>query len=51
MTHEQIKNIPKDRTITYACIVVDYRPQKEDLNRMCINAGGNLIDYPDELMT
>ena len=28
MKKEDIKHIPKDRTITYARIVVDYRPQK-----------------------
>ena len=51
MTHEQIRNIPKDRTVTYAIIVIDYRPQKKDPNRVRITAGGNLIDYPYELTT
>ena len=40
MTHEQIRQIPKDRTITYGRIVVDYRNQKADPNRVRINAGG-----------
>ena len=35
----------------YANIVVDYRPQKEDPNRVRITAGGNLIDYPGKLTT
>ena len=35
----------------YANIVVDYRPQKEDPNRVRITAGGNLINYPGELTT
>ena len=48
---EDIKNIPKDRVITYARIVIDYRPQKDDPNRVRITAGGNLIIYPDELTT
>ena len=39
---EGIKNIPRDRVVTYARIVVDYRPQKEDPNRVRITAGGNL---------
>eukprot|EP00978_Attheya_sp_CCMP212_P042176 scaffold252677_cov57-Attheya_sp.AAC.2 len=30
---DQVKDIPKDRTVTYANIVVDYRAQKEDPNR------------------
>ncbi len=48
---EQIPHIPQDRTITHACIVVDYRPQKTDPNRVHITAGGNLITYPGELTT
>ena len=48
---EGIKNIPKDRVVTYAKIVVDYRPQKEDPDRVRITAGGNLIQYPGELTT
>ena len=51
LTHEEIRCIPKDRTITYARIVVDYRPQKADPNRVRITVGGNLIDYPFELTT
>jgi hypothetical protein len=51
MNHDEIKNIPKDRTVTYACVVVDYRPQKQDPNRVRITVGGNLIDYPGELTT
>ena len=51
MTHEEIKNIPTDRTVTYAQIVVDYRAHKDDPNRVCITVGGNLIKYPGELTT
>jgi len=51
MTHDQIRTIPKDRVVTYARIVVDFRPQKEDPNRVRITAGGNLIQYPGELTT
>ena len=51
LNHEEIRNIPTDRTVTYANIVVDYRPQKEDPNRVRITAGGNLIHYPGELTT
>ena len=38
-----IRNIPRDRVVTYARIVVDYRAQKKDPNRVRINAGGNLL--------
>ena len=37
--------------MTYARIVVDFRPQKTDPNRFHITVGGNLIDYPYELTT
>ena len=48
---DRIHEIPNDRVVTYAKIVVDYRPQKEDPNRVIITAGGNLIIYPGELTT
>ena len=51
MTHAEIPLIPTDRTITYARVVVDFCPQKADLHRICITAGGNLINYPGELTT
>jgi hypothetical protein len=51
LTHEEIKNIPVDRTVTYSRIVTDYRPQKTDPNRVRITVGGNLIDYPGEVTT
>ena len=40
---DEIQHIPKDRTVTYARIVVDYRPQKTDPNRVRITVGGNLL--------
>jgi hypothetical protein len=51
MSHKAIRAIPKKQTVTYACVVVDYRPQKTDPHRICITAGGNLINYPGELST
>ena len=48
---DEIPLIPGDRVVTYARIVVDFRPQKEDPNRVRITVGGNLIDYPYELTT
>eukprot|EP00804_Cyclotella_cryptica_P004967 CCRYP_014094-RA/>CCRYP_014094-RA protein AED:0.12 eAED:0.01 QI:0/0/0/1/1/1/2/0/1245 len=52
MFRDEIANIPKGRTVTYGRIVIDYRPQKTDPNRVSITAGGNLIkDYPGELTT
>eukprot|EP00957_Ditylum_brightwellii_P082485 6271122-Ditylum_brightwellii.AAC.1 len=46
MDHDEIKNILKNRTVTYARIVVDYWPQKEDPNRVRITVWGNLINRP-----
>eukprot|EP00804_Cyclotella_cryptica_P020666 CCRYP_003456-RA/>CCRYP_003456-RA protein AED:0.45 eAED:0.45 QI:0/-1/0/1/-1/1/1/0/123 len=52
MSHEEIANIPAGRTVTYGRIVINFRPQKTDPNRVRITAGGNLIkDYPGELTT
>ena len=51
MDHHKIKIIPKDRVITYARILVDYRPKKLDPNRVRLKDGGNLIKYPGELTT
>ena len=51
LNHAEISSIPKDRTITYARIVVDHRPQKEDPNRVRITVDGNLIKYPYKLTT
>jgi hypothetical protein len=51
LSHKEIKNIPADCINTYACIIVDYRPQKTDPNRVHITVGGNLISYPGEVTT
>ncbi len=51
MLHSNVPNIPKDRTTTYARVVADPCPQKEDPNCIQITNGGNLINYPRELTT
>jgi hypothetical protein len=51
MTHDEIRTIPKNQTVTYARAVVDFCPQKADPHRIHITAGGNLINYPGELLT
>jgi hypothetical protein len=51
LSHTDICNIPTDRTVSYACIVIDHHPQKEDPNHVRITVGDNLIDYPFELTT
>ena len=51
LTHDKIRRIPKDRTVTYARIVIDHHSQKDDPNQVRITVGDNLIDYPYELTT
>jgi hypothetical protein len=51
LSHDEIENIPKDRTVTHARIVVNYWPQKQDPNCVRITVGGNLIKYPGEVTT
>ena len=51
LTHDEIRRIPKHKKITYARLVVDFRPQKADPNRVRMTAGGNLIKYAGKLTT
>jgi hypothetical protein len=46
-----IKNIPKDRKITYGKIVCDYKPQKKEKERVRIMVGGNRLDYSGDVAT
>jgi hypothetical protein len=50
MTHNEIAHVLRaGKVFTYANPVVDHRPRKEDPNRIQITAGGNLINYKEEL--
>jgi hypothetical protein len=50
VTQYEIHQVLKaGKKFTYANPVVEHCPQKEDSNRIQITAGGNLIDYDDEL--
>jgi hypothetical protein len=52
MAHIKIKQSYADKvTFTYAKIVVDFRPQKEDPYRIRITAGGNLLTYKGNVST
>ena len=51
MTHDEIYFILEDRMVTYVRIVIYFRPQKEDPNRVRITTGGNLIKMPGDLTT
>jgi hypothetical protein len=49
LTHAKIGHIPKECTVTYASIVIDHHPQKDNRNQVQITVGGNLINYLYEL--
>lgn len=49
LPHVQIAAIPKSKAITYTRIIVDFRPQKEDPNRVRMTADGNFIKYAGKL--
>ena len=51
MSHGDICCIPEDRVIMYVQLVIDFRPQKKDPNKIFITAGGNLIKTPWNLTT
>ncbi len=51
LSHTEIRLIPADRIVTYARIVIDHRPQKDDPHQVRITVGGNLINYSFELTT
>ena len=46
---DEIDHMPEDWIVTYARIVVNFFPQKDDPNRVKITSGGNLIKKPGEL--
>ena len=47
------ETIPSNQRIdvTYARIVVEYKPQKQEKECTCITVGGNIINYPDNVST
>ena len=36
------------KDVTYGCIVVNYRPEKSDTNRVRLTVGGDCINYPGD---
>ncbi len=34
MTHNEIQKIPKNQTVTYACVIVNFHPQKAEPHRI-----------------
>jgi hypothetical protein len=47
----ELKNIPKDRMITYGKIVCDYKPHKQEKERVWLTVGGDRFDYSGDVAT
>jgi hypothetical protein len=47
----KLKNIPNDRKITYGKIVCDYKPHKQDKERVRLTVGGDRLDYSGNVAT
>jgi hypothetical protein len=47
----EVKNIPNDRKITYGKIVCDYKPHKEEKERVRLTVGGERLDYSGDVAT
>jgi hypothetical protein len=43
--------VPKGKIITYGRSLVDIRPNKSEIHRVCIPVRGNLIQYPGDVST
>jgi hypothetical protein len=46
-----LKSIPKDRKITYGKIVCDYKPHKQEKERVRLTLGGDRLDYSGDVAT
>jgi hypothetical protein len=46
-----LKNIPADRKITYGKIVCDYKPHKQEKERVRLTVGGGILDYSGDVAT
>jgi hypothetical protein len=40
--------VPIDRIkdVTYGCVCINYRPEKDDPNQICLTIGGDRVNYP-----
>jgi hypothetical protein len=47
----KLTNVPKDRKITYAKIVCDYKPHKKEKERVRLTVGGDILDYSGDVAT
>jgi hypothetical protein len=42
------QEVPRDRDVTYATYVLDYRPLKSQTHRVRITVGGGRLSYPED---
>jgi hypothetical protein len=47
----ELKNIPKDRNITYGKIVYDYKPHKQEKECVWLTFRGDKLDYSGDVAT
>jgi hypothetical protein len=47
----ELKNIPQDRKVTYGKIVCDYKPHKQEKERVRLTVGGDILDYSGDVAT
>jgi hypothetical protein len=47
----EFKNIPQNRKITYGKIVCDYKPHKQEKERVWLTIGGNRLNYSGDIAT
>jgi hypothetical protein len=47
----KLTNIPKDRQITYGKIFCDYKPHKQEKERVRLTVGGDRLDYSGDVAT
>jgi hypothetical protein len=46
-----LSSIPNDRKITYSKIVCDYKPHKQEKERVLLTVGGDRLDYSGDVAT
>jgi hypothetical protein len=47
----KLKNIPKDRNITYSKMVCDYKPHKKEKEHVRLTVGGDRLNYSGDVAT
>jgi hypothetical protein len=51
LTQFSLSHVPKGKIVTYGRFIVDIRPNKSEVHRVCLTVGGNLVQYPGDVST